>query len=158
MSGGSTQGTVDLSSGSVTRRQTGGMRVQLANPSEHPDLAALPFGTRLADWKEPNMHGVLGLHRHVVRLIELGEASYVVKELPDPLVEREYRLLRELHDAGLPTAEVVAAVTGKSEGDLPADGMLVTRHIDYALPYRTLLSGRGLTIPYLGDRSLLNLH
>lgn len=100
------------------------------------------------------MHGVLGLHRHVVRLIELGNASYVIKELPDPLVQREYRLLRELDDAGLPTVEVVAAVTGKTGG---ADGMLVTRHLDYSLPYRTLLSGRGLTIPYLGERVLDSL-
>lgn len=97
------------------------------------------------------MHGVLGLHRHVVRLIELGDVSYVIKELPDNLVEREYRLLRELDEHGLPTAEVVAAVTGKADG---VDGMLVTRHIDYAIPYRTLLSGRGLTIPYLGERVL----
>lgn len=97
------------------------------------------------------MHGVLGLHRHVVRLIELGDVSYVIKELPNHLVEREYRLLRELDDWQLPTAEVVAAVTGKPDN---VDGMLVTRHLDYSLPYRTLLSGRGLTIPYLGERVL----
>ena len=97
------------------------------------------------------MHGVLGLHRHVVRLIELDGTSYVVKELPDDLVAREYRLLRELADAGLPTAEVVAAVTDKVDR---VDGMLVTRHLDYSIPYRTLLAGRGLTIPYLGERVL----
>src|SRR5690606_24459690 len=34
------------------------------------------------------------------------------------------------------------------------DGMLVTRHLDYSLPYRTLLGDRGLSIPYLGDRLL----
>ena len=32
--------------------------------------------------------------------------------------------------------------------------MLITRHLDYSIPYRTLLSGRGLTIPYLGERVL----
>ncbi len=97
------------------------------------------------------MHGVLGLHRHVVRLIELGDVSYVIKELPNHLVEREYRLLHQLEDDGLPTAEVVAAVTGKAHN---VDGMLITRHLDYSIPYRTLLSGRGLTIPYLGERVL----
>ena len=127
------------------------MRVQVANPSEHPYVASLPFTERLDAWTLPDMHGVLGLHRHVVRLIELGDASYVIKELPDDLVAREYRLLRELVDAGLPTAEVVAAVTGKQNGD---DGMLITRHLDYSIPYRTLLTGRGLTIPYLGERVL----
>ena len=127
------------------------MRLQLSNPSAHPDIAGLPFLERLEDWNLERMHGVLGLHRHVVRLIELDDVSYVVKELPDALVDREYRLLRELADDGLPTAEVVAALTGKPDG---SDGMLVTRHIDYSLPYRTLLAGRGLTIPYLGDRVL----
>ena len=127
------------------------MRLQLASPSDHPLIATLPFGDRLTDWTLPGMHGVLGLHRHVVRLIELGDVSYVIKELPNNLVEREYRLLRELDDFGLPTAEAVAAITGKSDG---ADGMLVTRHLDYSIPYRTLLSGRGLTIPYLGERVL----
>lgn len=97
------------------------------------------------------MHGVLGLHRHVVRLIELDDVSYVIKELPNHLVEREYRLLHQLKDDGLPTAEVVAAVTGKADN---VDGMLITRHLDYSIPYRTLLSGRGLTIPYLGERVL----
>jgi tRNA A-37 threonylcarbamoyl transferase component Bud32 len=127
------------------------VRLQLANPSDHPLISGLPFAERLTDWTLPRMHGVLGLHRHVVRLIELGDVSYVIKELPNHLVEREYRLLHQLQDDGLPTAEVVAAVTGKADDD---DGMLITRHLDYSIPYRTLLSGRGLTIPYLGDRVL----
>ena len=127
------------------------MRLQLANPSTHPRIATLPFARRLDDWDLPDMHGVPGLHRHVVRLIELGDISYVVKELPDDLAMREYRLLRELAEDGLPTAEVVGVVTGKPDDD---DGMLITRHLDYALPYRSLLSGRGLTIPYLGERLL----
>lgn len=130
------------------------MRLQIATPSDHPLIATLPFTQRLDEWDLPDMHGVLGLHRHVVRLIELDGTSYVIKELPDDLVAREYRLLRELADAGLPTAEVVAAVTGKVDR---VDGMLVTRHLDYSIPYRTLLAGRGLTIPYLGERVLDSL-
>src|ERR1700750_1364713 len=77
-----------------------GMRLQFPDPSDHPHLGLLPFAADLDDWDLPHMHGVLGLHRHVVRLVELGEASkrvsYVVKELPDHLAQREYRLLREL--------------------------------------------------------------
>ena len=42
-------------------------------------------------------------------------------------------------------------VTGRADG---ADGLLITRHLDYSLPYRVLLSGRGLRIPYLGERVL----
>jgi len=134
------------------------MRLQFADPSDHPHLGLLPFATDLDDWDLPHMHGVLGLHRHVVRLVELGpdgrRTSYVVKELPDHLAQREYRLLRELADDRLPTAVVVAVVTGRT-GD--RDGLLITRHLDYSLPYRTLLSGRGLSIPYLGERLLDSL-
>lgn len=131
------------------------MRLQFADPSDHPLVGGLPFATDLDDWNLPHTHGVLGLHRHVVRLVELGEehqrVSYVVKELPDHLARREYRLLRSLAEDRLPTVLVVAVVTERTGG---RDGLLITRHLDYALPYRTLLSGRGLAIPYLGDRLL----
>jgi hypothetical protein len=131
------------------------VRLQLADPADHPHIGLLPFGIDLADWDLPRLHDVLGLHRHVVRLVELGEdhhrASYVVKELPDHLVLREYRLLRGLAEDRLPTAEVVAAITERS-GE--RDGLLVTRHLDFSLPYHSLLSGRGLEIAFLGDRLL----
>lgn len=134
------------------------MRLQLADPADHPSVGLLPFGVDLEDWKLPHMRGVLGLHRHVVRLVELespsGRVGYVVKELPDHLVQREYRLLRGLAEDRLPTASVVAAVTGRTGH---RDGLLVTRHLDYALPYRSLLSGRGLQIAFLGERLLDSL-
>jgi Domain of unknown function (DUF4032)/Lipopolysaccharide kinase (Kdo/WaaP) family len=127
------------------------MRLQIAKPAEHGALVDWPYTQRLDEWTIPGLQEVTGLHRHVVRLVEWGDTTYVVKELPDPLAEREWRLLRELADAGLPTAEVVGVVT---ERDGDADGLLITRHIDYSLPYRVLLSGRGLQIPYLGERVL----
>jgi len=126
------------------------MRVQVARPAEHAAIAELPLDDRLDDWAMPNVHNVIGLHRHVVKLVEMAGVSYVVKELPDDLADREYRVLRAIADARLPTAEMVAVVTQRSGGE----GLVITRHIDYALPYRTLLMGRGLRIPYLGDRLL----
>jgi hypothetical protein len=131
------------------------MRLQVSDPSDHPLIGTMPFADDLTDWDLPHIKGVLGLHRHVVRLVELGEPpnrlSYVVKELPDHLAQREYRLLRRLADEGLPTIDVVAVVTDRTN---ERDGLLVTRHLDYSLPYRTLLSGRVLTISSLGDRML----
>ena len=131
------------------------MRLQFADPADHPHLGSLPFATDLDDWDLPHMHGVLGLHRHVVRLVELGgnggRTSYVIKELPDHLAQREYRLLRALEEDRIPTVLVCAVVTERSG---QRDGLLITRHLDYSLPYRTLLSGRGMTIPYLGERML----
>lgn len=132
------------------------MRLQLARPAEHSFVVDWPLGESLAAWALPSMHAVLGLHRHEVRMVELDEAAFVVKELPDPLAEREFRLLRQLHVDGLPTVEVVGVVTGRTDAadGGPVDGLLITRHLEYSLPYRALLSGRGLRIPYLGDRLL----
>jgi tRNA A-37 threonylcarbamoyl transferase component Bud32 len=127
------------------------VRLQLAKPTEHPELVGWPVDEPLTTWALPSMQEVMGLHRHVVRMVETDESAYVVKELPDPLALREYRLLRELADLGLPTAEVVGVVTQRSDSQ---DGLLITRHIHYSLPYRVLLSGRGLQIPYLGERLL----
>jgi tRNA A-37 threonylcarbamoyl transferase component Bud32 len=127
------------------------VRVQLAKPAEHPAIVTWPLDQPLHSWNIDGLHDVVGLHRHEVRMVELSDLAYVVKELPDHLAEREWRLLRELADAGLPTAEVVGVVTDRDD---EADGLLVTRHLDYSLPYRVLLSGRGLKIPYLGERLL----
>lgn len=126
------------------------MRLQLVKAAEHGSVVNWPLDQPLSEWSIEGMQKVAGLHRHVVRMVE-GEISYVVKELPDPLAEREWRLLRELAEAGLPTAEVIGVVTGREDD---ADGLLITRHLDFSLPYRTLLSGRGLRIPYLGERML----
>lgn len=126
------------------------MRVHVAHPADHPHIVDLPYRLPLDDWNMENVQRVLGLHRHVVKLLEYDEISYVVKELPDDLARREYRLLRELSEAELPTVEVVAAVTDRPTGE----GLIITRHLDYSLPYRSLLMGRGLKIPYLGERLL----
>ena len=127
------------------------MRLQLAKPTEHTSVVRWPLAEPLSEWSIDGMQTVMGLHRHEVRMVETTDLTYVVKELPDDLAEREWRLLRELWEAGLPTAEVVGVVTGRDD---EADGLLITRHLDYSLPYRVLLSGRGLRIPYLGERVL----
>jgi tRNA A-37 threonylcarbamoyl transferase component Bud32 len=134
------------------------MRVQIARPAEHASVAELPFPLALDEWRSPNVYRVLGLHRHVVKLVEVSGRSYVVKQLPDELAEREYRLLRAIADAGLPTAEMVAVVTERGlNGAAAGEGLVITRHLDYSLPYRSLLMGRGLKIPYLGERVLDSL-
>ena len=80
------------------------MRLQVAHPEQHEQIVDLPFREPLDSWDMSNVHRVLGLHRHVVKLLEFGQVSYVVKEIPDHLAEREYRLLRWLADTDLPTA------------------------------------------------------
>ena len=61
------------------------MRLQLNKPAEHTAVVAWPLATPLKDWTIEGMQRVSGLHRHVVRMVEGRDTSYVVKELPDHL-------------------------------------------------------------------------
>ncbi|MGE0511510.1 MAG: DUF4032 domain-containing protein, partial [Acidimicrobiia bacterium] len=126
-------------------------------PSEHRPLFSLPWHLSLEHW--PDEYGLVdpgGLHRHVVRFYEHGDITYVLKELPEALAHREYRLLRALIDAGIPAGQSLGVVTGRGE-EHQGEAVLITRHLDFALTYRVLLSGRGLRIPYLGERLLDSL-
>ncbi|HEX5163858.1 MAG TPA: DUF4032 domain-containing protein, partial [Thermomicrobiales bacterium] len=104
-----------------------------------------------------------GIHRHVVRFVNYDGTLYALKELPDRIAEREYRLLRRLADEEIPVVTVIGIVSGRSTGDgVPGtaprasdeelSGVLITRHLEFSLPYRTLFTGH--SIPRLRDRLL----
>jgi hypothetical protein len=87
----------------------------------------------------------------VVRFVRYGDARYALKELPQPLAEREYRLLAELDRLFIPVVEVAALVTGRQAQapDVEPNGnpseleaVLITRHLDFSLPYRRVLETR----------------
>ena len=100
----------------------------------------------LAEWECENLVEVpRGIHRNVVRFVSYGQSLYALKELPERLARREYRLLRELADALVPVVEVVGVVTDRATDDAEAlPAILITRHLDFSLPYRTLFTGRGV--------------
>lgn len=130
------------------------MRLQITSPAEHRPLFTLPWQLPLEDWPDDlDLIDPGGLHRHVVRFYEHGDITYVLKELPEPLAEREYRLLRTLVDSGIPAAHSLGVVNDRGARNA-GEGILITRHLDFALPYRAVLSGRGLRIPFLGERLL----
>jgi hypothetical protein len=101
-------------------------------------LLDLPWEEPLADWQDDRLVEVAtaGIHRHVVRFVDTRDGTFVLKELPDDLVRREYRVLRELADASIPAVEVVGACLDR-EGQ---DSILVTRFLGYSATYRRLLS------------------
>ncbi len=126
----------------------------LAAPSDHA-LLDLPWGTPLEDWPPDQLVALpRGLSRHVVRFVRLGEAVYAVKEIAENAALREYGLLRQLERREMPAVEAVAVVSGRVD-DLghPLDPALVTRHLQFSLPYRALFSStlRGDTANRLLD-------
>lgn len=122
------------------------MKLQLATPTGHPDLFDLPWSVPLARWRDERLVEVSrGISRHVVRFVSYGDAVYAFKELPERTARREYGLLRRLADESMPVVEAVGVVSGRRgrTGD-PLDAILITRHLDFALPYRLLFTGRSI--------------
>jgi len=121
------------------------VRLQLIPRQDPPDLIDLPWSTPLAGWDHPRLvRMAAGVSRHVVRFVSDRDHVYALKETTDADAEREYRMLRLLADEGLPVVEAVGLVTGRrGAGGDPLGAVLVTRYLDYALPFRYLFSVEG---------------
>ena len=111
------------------------MRVLASTPN--PALLTLPWATPLADWTEHVVPVPRGLSRHVVRVIHLDGSFYAIKETQEEIAKKEYRLLRDLGRRGLPAVAPVAVVSERPDDRGAA---LVTRHLAFALPYRTVFA------------------
>jgi len=121
------------------------VRLQFIPRKEPPDLLDLPWDTALADWVHPRLvRMAAGVSRHVVRFVSDGERVYALKETDQADAEREYAMLRLLGAENLPVVEAVGLVTGRqTAGGRPLDAVLITRYLDYALPYRYLFGTEG---------------
>jgi hypothetical protein len=118
------------------------MALRIVATRPNPALVTLPWDLPLEDWG----HDVVvelprGISRHVVRIVRLGPDVYAVKETREHYAFREYRLLRDLRRLGLPTVEPVGVVEGRQAADgAEIEPCLVTRHLKFSLPYRSLFS------------------
>ena len=114
---------------------------QLVARTGHPTFLDLPWDEPLEQWQSERFVTLIrGISRHVVRFVEYDGALYALKELPERPARREWTLLRRLESQGLPVVEAVGIVTGR--GDL--DAVLITRHLEYSLPYRALFAGAAI--------------
>ena len=111
-----------------------------ANPDSR--LIVLPWETPLEHWPKENLVALpRGISRHVVRFVRVGQDIYAAKEVLEHLALHEYRLLRDLTRLDTPSVEAVGVVTNRLDVDgEPLDPVLVTRHLSFSLPYRSLFS------------------
>jgi len=115
---------------------------QLVARTRHPSFLDLPWNEPLEDWDTPRFVNLIrGISRHVVRFVEYDGVLYALKELPERPARREWTLLRRLEGQELPVVEAVGIVTDRGQ-DL--DAILITRHLEYSLPYRVLFSGAAI--------------
>ena len=112
--------------------------------SATPDSRLLPFpwDTPLAEWPVDLLVALpRGLSRHVVRFIQVGDSVYAAKEVVAHLAQHEYRLLQDLYRQGTPSVVPVGIITERRDAaGQPLDPILLTRHLEFSLPYRSLFA------------------
>jgi hypothetical protein len=118
------------------------MPLRILATQPNPELVRLPWDKPLEEWGEDVVLPLpRGISRHVVRIVRVGEHACAVKETQEHIARREYELLRDLRKLDLPTVKPQAVVTGRTTRDgeeLPS--ALVTRHLRFSLPYRSLFT------------------
>ena len=118
------------------------MPLDISAARPDPALLDLPWSTPLKDWPADRLAALpRGISRHVVRFAHLSGGIVAVKEIKAELARNEYQLLRQLRRLDLPCVEPLAVVTGRTDADgQPLDACLVTRHLQFSLPYRLVFS------------------
>ncbi len=108
----------------------------------NPALLDLPWTAPLEEWPADRLVVLpQGISRHVVRFVKLDGTVYAVKETTERVAQREYDLLRQLERVGAPAVEAVAIVADRTGDDgEPLEPVLITRHLQFSLPYRALFS------------------
>ena len=122
------------------------MALRIVANRPDPAIIGLPWKLPLEEWGDDVVVPLpRGLSRHVVRIIRLGRRTYAVKETEEPIAFREYALLRDLQRIGMPAVQPQGVVTGRVDADgNPLPAALLTQHLQFSLPYRSLFS-HGLT-------------
>ena len=118
------------------------MALDITAARPDPALLDLPWQTPLEDWPADRLAALpRGISRHIVRFVKLSGRVVAVKEIKAELALREFHMLRNLQRLGMPCVEPLAVVQGRvDEQGRPLDACLVTRHLQFSLPYRALYS------------------
>ncbi|MDQ2781475.1 MAG: DUF4032 domain-containing protein [Actinomycetota bacterium] len=118
------------------------MPLELTTARPDPALLDLPWAVPLEDWPAERLAALpRGISRHVVRFVRVSGRVLALKEIKLDLAWREYGMLRSLERIHLPCVEPFGVVSGRVAADgTPLDACLITRHLQYSLPYRALYS------------------
>ena len=118
------------------------MPLELTAARADPALLDLPWSVPLEDWPADRLAALpRGISRHTVRFVRDSNRVLAIKEIKVDLARREYAMLRNLERMDLPCVEPFGVVSGRQTAEgLPLDACLLTRHLQYSLPYRALYS------------------
>ena len=112
----------------------------------YPDFSDLPWNLPLNDWpgRCPRIEEApKGPSRHPVIFVNYAGQLFALKELPLSLAEQEYHSLLMMGEAHIPAVTPVGSVhRSRANG---ADSVLITRYLDYSIPFRTLFMSSRLS-------------
>jgi hypothetical protein len=116
--------------------------LQITSATPDPALLDLPWQLPLEDWPASRLATLpRGISRHIVRFVQLSGNVLAAKEINAELARHEYDLLRLLRRLGLPAVEPLGIVSGRTDTDGDdLDPVLLTRHLQFSLPYRAVFS------------------
>jgi hypothetical protein len=105
-------------------------------------LLTLPWTQPLEEWDDELLLEVpqRGLSRHVVRFVSSDGVVYALKEINERLARREYSLLAQFAEDGLPAVTALGVCVDRPD---ELDAILVTRYLEYSMSYRFLFSRPG---------------
>jgi len=106
---------------------------------DYPDFLNLPWSRPVEEWHECCDRLVQlprGLSRHPVIFIQYDGRVYALKELAPGAAGREYDALRIMEELHLPVVTPVGHIETMTTAG--AASVLITRHLDYSMPYHTL--------------------
>lgn len=110
-----------------------------------PDFKDLPWDYPLSEWVFHSTridNPPRGLSRHTVVFVNYSGILYALKELPQGLAEKEFRLLSEMETARIPVVTPVGYVN--ELGSRRDTSVLITRYLEHSLPYRSLFMSDNL--------------
>jgi len=117
-------------------------QLEITAASPDPALLDLPWNIPLAQWPSHVLAALpRGLSRHVVRFVRLSGRVIAIKEIGESVAYNEYELLRRLRRLDVPSVEPLGVITGRRSDDgEPLEAVLITQHLAFSLPYRSLFS------------------
>ena len=116
--------------------------LQITAAAPDPALLDLPWETPLEDWPTEQLAALpRGISRHVVRFARMSGRVIAIKEITEDIARREYNMLRMLRRLDVPCVEPVGVISNRTAPDgTVLEAALITRHLQFSLPYRALFS------------------
>lgn len=111
----------------------------------NPDFLDLDWARPVDEWEGERLVAMpVGVHRHPVTFVAYPEGVYAIKELPLRLARHEFEMLRLLEETTNRSARGAGLVERSwLDPHTEGAGAVITRYIQYAFPYRELVTGPG---------------